>query len=348
MTRGHPLPQASHRKKPGRLGWRRFFPVFLILISAWGSGCCPVADQPLVVFGSPDSPRLRQVAAALEAGLAPQKLQVWCVPEFGPEGEEAVKKLRAQKPRLIIALGSPALLRLAPVEKGTPIVFAMVTDPYVLGVAEDPRQPEVHQKNVTGLASPPPLDRALEQGARLFGPCPWGLLYDPRDGMAAEVAQAFANLAPRHGLTPLLATSTEAAGDLPALTSLLKGRAQVLYLPPTTTAARYAPQVLAWGRERRLRVVSSRAEDQERGAVLQVALDYQALGQETASLVRRVLAGEKPEHIPIREHTPVKIILNETLWRYWSSYPGASGTCPRSFRFSRPSSLIIYKEEYPS
>jgi len=308
-------PQAHPRRRSSRL---------VLLCMAWlAAGCAPAPERPLVVFGSPDSPRLREVVAGLEAGLAPRRLEVVCVPEFGPTGEEVLKRLRAEHPPLFIVLGSPALLRLAPVEKRLPVVFAMVANPYVTEAADDPQHPDLHQKNLTGLASPPPVGPALEQGAKLLGPGAWGLLYDPGEGQAVEVAQVFAALAPQHGLTPLLETSTEAGGDLPALERLLSRGARVLYLPPTATAGRYAPTLLAWGRERRVRVVSGQPEGSHAGAILWVALNYRALGQEAAALVRWVLAEENPGKIPIMEKMPLKIEADEALIRYWSGYPAS-------------------------
>ena len=314
-----PPGAAAHR--PGRLAGLILAAVISGVLLGVLPACSPGGERPVFIFGSPDSPRLREAAAGVSAGLAPRRVEVVTVPELGPEGDRTLKTLRDRHPALLVVLGSPALLRVAPAEKRTPVVFAMVANPYALGVAEDPLDPHLHQKNVTGVASPPPVGAALEQGARLFGPLPWGLLYDPAEGMAVEVAQMFTTLAPLHGLKPLTETSTDAAGDLPALRRLLARGARVLYLPPTATAARYAPLVLAWGRERRVRVVNSQPEIDPKGAVLSVTLDYRAIGEEAAALARRVLAGEKPEHLPLQEKTPLKIVADESLLRYWSAYP---------------------------
>jgi ABC-type uncharacterized transport system substrate-binding protein len=307
------------------LSWGRPSLWLLLLGAAWLAGSCgPRPEGPVTVFGSPDSPRLRQVVAGLENGLAPRPLEVVIVPEFGSAGDEALSRLRAGHPPLLLVLGSPALLRVAPVEKVLPVVFAMVANPYVTGAADTPEHPDIHQKNITGLASPPPVGAALEQGARLLGPGPWGMLYDPAEGQAVEVAKLFTDLAPKFGLTPLMETSTQASTDLPALKKLLSRGARVLYLPPTAGAARYASLVLSWGRQRQVRVVSSQAEVDHKGAILWVALDYRALGEEAARLAKRVLAGENPEHIPITEKMPLQVEADESLIQYWSGYPGVS------------------------
>ncbi len=295
----------------------------LLLLAGLGTGSCgPRPDSPLIVFGSPDSSRLREAVAGLEAGLAPRPLEVVIAPVLGAAGGEALHRLRAQRPPLLLVLGSPALLRVASVEKKLPVVFAMVANPYVTGAADDPRHPAIHQKNITGIASPPPVGPALEQGARLLGSGPWGLLYDPTEGQAVEVAQFFANLAPKYGITPLLETSMKTSTDLSALKKLLSRGARVLYLPPTATASRYASLMLSWGQERRLMVVSSHPEGNQPGAILRVALDYRTLGKEAASLAQKILAGENPGQIPIVEKMPLQIEADESLLRYWSGYPG--------------------------
>ncbi len=289
------------------------------------AGCGSHHDSPLVaVFASPDSPRLRQVLAGLTAGLAPYRLQVTCMPEFGAAAGQALKQIRAQDPPVLVVLGSSALIRVAPVEKRIPVVFAMVASPYVTGAADDPRHPDIHQKNITGIASPPPVAPALEQGSHLLGSGAWGMLYDPGEGQEVEVAGVFTRLAPKYGLTPLTEPSGSAAADLPAIQKLVARGAQVLYLPPTASAARYASTLLAWGRERKIKVVSSLAGPDHKGAILWVALDYRALGKEAAALAKRVLAGANPENIPIALSQPLQVEADEGLSQFWSGYPGVS------------------------
>ena len=262
--------------------------------------------NPIVVFGSPDSPRLRQAVAGLEAKLGPGPVEVVLVPEFGPEGRETLRRLRQTNPRLLVVLGTPALLLTAPVEKKIPVVFGLVANPYFTGAAYDPAHPEIHQENVTGIASPAPLAAALQHGASLLGPLPWGLLYDPTDGVAMDLARRFEAEAGRLGVQVLTETSTAAATDADALARLRQRGAKVIYLPPAASAARYAPLVLEAGRQMQVRVVSSLPEGDHKGAVLWVALDYHKLGEDIGDLARRVLAGEKPKAIPITEQTPLQ------------------------------------------
>ena len=303
--------QTESRKYPWTL------PLLIFLLAA----SCGPASAPIMVFCSPDSPRMRQAIAGLEASLGRGRLEVVCVPELGPQGEEELRRLRSRGPRLLVVLGTPALLRVAPVEKRVPVVFALAANPYFTGAAYDPEHPEMHQENLTGIFSPPPLDEALEQGASLLGPRAWGMLYDPNDGVAVELKERFLKEAPAHGLKPVIAAGRDAAGDRRGLEQLRAQGARVIYLPPAPSAARYASLLLDWGKKRRVLVVSGHPELHQ-GALLWVALDYRKLGEEAGALARRVLHGEAPAQIPLAAQAPLKVQVDEGLLRHWSGYPG--------------------------
>ncbi len=317
--RTFPTPTITHGKQK-TANRKPFIFLILALLAIWG--CSPAASNPIVVFCSPDSPRMQQAIAALRENLQDAPLEVVCAPEFGDELKASLRRLQQLKPRMLLVLGTPALMAVAPVEKHTPVVFALVADPYFTGAAYGPERPEEHQENLTGIASPAPLEAALKQGAGLLGQASWGLLYDPNDGLAAELAAEFTQKAPQFGITPLTEASTGAATDPQALKRLLGRGARVIYLPPAASAARYASLVLDRGRRLQVMVVSGYPEGSHQGALLWVALDYRRLGEEAAALARRILNGEAPKKIPIAPATPLKVEVDEKLLHHWSGYPG--------------------------
>ncbi|HZE22281.1 MAG TPA: hypothetical protein VE082_09530, partial [Desulfobaccales bacterium] len=131
-------------------------------------GSCSRAPGLVIIFASPDSPRLRQAVAGVKAGMGAIPVKVVCTPEFGPEGRETLRRLEQTHPRLLVVLGTPALMRVAPMVKQIPVVFGMVANPYFTGAAYDPAHPEIHQENITGITSPAPLKAALQYGASLL------------------------------------------------------------------------------------------------------------------------------------------------------------------------------------
>ena len=322
---GIPFIPALLNRKP-KTENRKLLRILLLigLVTLGGCGRGPLPQSPIVVFGSPDSPRLRQAVAGLQARLTAGPVEVVCVPEFGPEGRETLRRVRETRPRLLVVLGTPALLLAAPMVKQIPVVFGLVANPYFTGAAYDPAHPEIHQENVTGIASPAPLTAAFQHGASLLGKGSWGLLYDPTDGVAVDMARRFETEAGRFGVQPLTETSAAAETDEDGLARLMNRGARVIYLPPAPSAARYAPLVLDWGRRMKVRVVSSYPDGPHQGAVLWVALNYHRLGEDLGGLAQRVLAGEAPKTIPIVEQTPLKVEVDETLARKWSGYPPAA------------------------
>jgi ABC-type uncharacterized transport system substrate-binding protein len=316
LRAGKRNPQPANRNLPPALL------LITALVLALGScGRAPSPKSPIIVFGSPDSPRLRQTVAGLRARLGAGPVEVVLVPEFGSQGRETLRRVRQRRPRLLVVLGTPALMLAAPMVKQIPVVFGLVANPYFTGAAYEPAHPEIHQENITGIASPAPLGPALRHGTSLLGPGAWGLLYDPTDGVAVDLARRFETEARRFGVEPLTETSAGAATDGPGLERLINREARVIYLPPAASAARYAPLVLDWGRRMQVRVVSGFPEGSWKGAVLWVVLDYHKLGEDLGDLARRVLAGERPQAIPIEEKTPLKVEVDETLARKWSGYP---------------------------
>jgi ABC-type uncharacterized transport system substrate-binding protein len=310
-------PKTENRKLSTALLWLM---ALALVIGSCGRG--PLPKGPVIVFGSPDSPRLRQAVAGLQAALLNEgPVEVVCAPEFGPEARETLRRVRERRPRLLVVLGTPALLLAAPMVKQIPLVFGLVADPYFTRAAFDQTHPETHQENVTGIASPAPLEAAFKHSDSLLGKGPGGLLYDPNDGVAVDLARRFEQEAPRFGVQPLTETSPGAATDAEGLARLMQRGARVIYLPPTPSATRYAPLLLDWGRRMRVRVVSGLPEGPRQGAVLWVALDYRRLGEDIGDLARRVLKGERPETIPIAEKVPLQIEVDETLARKWSGYP---------------------------
>jgi len=291
-----------------------------------GPAACGSPATAIQVFCYERTPRVEQVIKGIEQELGVTELPVCEAGGHWHRGQEIVQQLAQQDLALLIVLSTPALSLVAPKIKHRPlIVFGMVADPYSSGAAYDRRHPEDHQGNVTGIASPPPVAVALQQGTQLLPLYRrWGLLFDPLEGTSIELCEQFKQLAPNFGLTPVVqaaASETEAQAGLQALKA--QG-VRVVYIPPDQNARRYAPLLLKWGQEQKLLVVNGHPEFQSPGAILSVTTDYQVVGKLTAALARRILQGESPVQIPIQHETPMLVKVDERLLEKWSGYPPES------------------------
>jgi putative ABC transport system substrate-binding protein len=296
-----------------------FFISLLLLVPA---SCRTDSQVQIKVFSLSKSPQVEQVCAGLRQGLGLPTLAI--IEAGGDEvlGKKMATQLAAEKLQLLIVLGTPALRLIAPRHKRQPVVFAMVADPYFTGAAYDRTHPEIHQESITGLASPPPLAEALQQGNRLFPAYrDWGMLYDPLEGSSVELSRKMIELARQIGLSLTVLPLTADDQAQASLQKLLAQGVRVIFLPPDRNAGRYGELLLQWGREAKVVVINGNPGFLEQGAVLSITLDYQTLGEKAAVLAQRVLRGEAPAKIPIMQESPLKVQVDEKLLARWSSYP---------------------------
>jgi putative tryptophan/tyrosine transport system substrate-binding protein len=279
------------------------------------------AADTIAVFCWTLSPQTRAVVNGLER-ILDKTLPVTDAGGDYANGEILIKQLAQKQLRLLIVLGTQALILTAPNIKKGLTVFAMVADPYHSGAAYNKAHPEDHQENITGIASPPPLEEAIRQTTKLFpAKLEWGLLYDPAEGPSLELKQNFAALARSAGLKLTVLAVRADTEAIAALNELRKRGVQVVFIPPDQMSQKYAPHLLTMGQERRFVVINGNPRVGNRGAVLSVTLNYEALGEQAANLAQRLLNGEKPGTIPIIQASPAQVEVDESLLNEWAGYP---------------------------
>jgi len=298
----------------------------VLLLLCMVSGVIPgPAAATIKVFCGDLTPQVQEVVGGLEQVLQ-RPLPVVTTTAPLREAEAQTRQLAQEKLAVLVVLQTKTLRLVAPRIKKTPVVFAMVADPFQSGAAYDQTRPEDHQENITGLASPPPLAEAQKQARTLFPHLTqWGLVYNPTEGPSVELFLQFQALAKENGLKLTAKPATDPAAAVAALAELRQQGAQIFFLPPDQFSQTYAPTLLSWGQEQALAVVNGNPRLAARGAVLSVTLDYAAVGREAGRLVERLLQGETPRQIPITTFSPAQITVDEALLQRWAGYPPARG-----------------------
>jgi len=295
--------------------------VLVSLVVLLSSGRQSDAKDAIEVFCWNLTPQVKAVLSGLERVLE-QTLPVADAAGNYDRGEVLLKELAQKQPRLIIVLGTQALSLTAPKIKKGLVVFAMVADPYHTGAAYNKDHPDDHQGNIIGIASPPPLEEAIQKAGQFFpAKRHWGLLYDPAEGPSVELKQNFAALAQAAGLKLTALAAGSGSEATAALKELSQKGIQVIFMPPDQFSKNYAQHLMALGLERRFVVVNGNPRLDRRGAVLSVTLNYEAIGEQAAQLVQRVLNGEKPGAIPIIQASPAQVEVDESLLTDWAGYP---------------------------
>jgi putative tryptophan/tyrosine transport system substrate-binding protein len=295
--------------------------VLVSLVVLLSSGRQSDAKDAIEVFCWDLTPQAKAVLSGLERVLG-QTLPVAEAAGNYDHGEVLLKELAQKQPRLIIVLGTQALSLTAPKIKKGLVVFAMVADPYHTGAAYNKDHPDDHHENIVGIASPPPLEEAIQKAGQFFpAKRHWGLLYDPSEGPSVELKQNFAALAQSAGLKLTALAAGTGAEAIAALNELRRQGVQVIFVPPDQFSKNYAQHLMTLGLERRFLVVNGNPRLDRRGAVLSVTLNYETIGEQAAQLVQRVLNGEKTGAIPIIQASPAQVEVDESLLTSWAGYP---------------------------
>ncbi len=312
---GHLLHRPAPVRSPRGRGTGLLALLLSLSLTSWAAAesiqvlCGEVTPQSRAVIQGLERVLQRSLPIANAGGDTRQLLQL-------------SRNLAQERPTLLIVLGTPALMAVAPRIKNLPTVFAMVADPFQTGAAYDASRPEDHQDNITGIASPPPLEQAIHQTLSIFPRKKrWGMIYHPHQGASVELRQLLTRLAVENHLSLTTKPALTAPEAEAALKDLVREGVEVLFLPPDHFAPVYGPAALALGQQRLLVVVNGNPRLTGKGAVLRVTLDYNAVGEAAGRLVQRLQAGEKPKQIPITRFSPATVEVDEALLQQWAGYP---------------------------
>jgi putative tryptophan/tyrosine transport system substrate-binding protein len=187
------------------------------------------------------------------------------------------------------------------------VVFTMVYDPYVAGVAKSPTD---HPANVTGVASPPPFGRILDLIARVApGARRVGVIYHDGEPNSVFSLEHTRREATRRGMAVVARTVT-GAGDVQQAAQSLVGSADVIAIIGSNTVGSAIEAVVGVGNASHIPVITSNPVWHTRGAAANLGPDYYHSGRAAGKLAARILRGESPAKIPIQQVTVPSLSFN--------------------------------------
>ena len=266
------------------------------------------AVTPTVVLIKTGTPKpfeiaTRAITAALRASTRPPEILT-----FDLEGEEAnaaavFARVQRAKPDLIVTMGSLATASALANSTTEPIVFSMVLYPEQSGFLDGRRR-------VTGASLDIPVDvqfayvqRLLPNARRV------GVLFHPAEtGTVVEQARA---TAAKRGLTLVAKPVTEHDDVVDAMETLME---QVDVVWSVADGYVFTPQatsaLILASLRRGVPLIGLSSAHVRAGALAAIYCDYDDVGEQTASLVLRVLQGAAPGDLPITVPRRVGLALN--------------------------------------
>lgn len=217
-------------------------------------------------------------------------------------GKAFIEQINASKPSLVYAVGKQAAKAArANVDKGIPVVFAMVLNP---------EREDLRTDNMTGISLEIPVDVQL---AALKSIVPRakkvGIIYNPKK--MGELVQQANEVAARRGLE-IVASKVDAPEDTPrALRAFADGIDAFWLIPdPTVVTPQAFKAVLEFSQKSNVPFFAYNEAFVKAGALLSLGPNATSIGAQACQIAKKVLGGASPKSMEIASPTGMELFLN--------------------------------------
>jgi len=272
-------------------------------------GICKIVTHPAL-----DADQNGTIAALAAAGYHDGQEVQYILADAQGDPNNAVpiaQNFLSQGVSIVVAISTPMALAAAQVFQGTAaaVVFSAVTDPVAAGLvlsATDPSQ----NGNVTGVsdlidvASDLKLLRDLSPSIKRIG-----MVYNPGEANSDLLTRTAEAAAPGLGLTIVKAIADSTA-NVPAAAQSLVGRVDAFYVTTDNTVVSAIDAVVTAADEAHVPFLMADPTSLKFGPVIATGFDYYHHGEITGAVVAQILAGKRPNQIPVTYQTGAEVELN--------------------------------------
>lgn len=231
---------------------------------------------------------------------------------MGTAGQIATQ-IAADAPDLIVAIATPTAqacakaYEKAPQLAQTPMLFTAITDPLAAGLVKDYMHPG---PNITGVSNQMPMEKHLEM-LRRFLPkiAKLGVLYNSGEVNSVSNVKRLKESAAKMDITVLEGPVTNSADVYQAAQSLV-GKVDALFVPTDNTVVSALEAVIKVCERTQLPLFSADTDSVKRGTIAAMGFDYYLHGKQTGGMARKILAGAKPESLPVEFQKNLSFHIN--------------------------------------
>ena len=220
---------------------------------------------------------------------------------MGTAGQIATQ-IASDAPDLIVAIATPTAqacaktLEKAPQLAKTPMLFTAITDPLAAGLVKDYMHPG---PNITGVSNQMPMGKHLEMLRRVLPKlATLGVLYNSGEVNSTSNVKRLKEAAATMNITILDGPVTNSADVAQAAQSLV-GKVDALFVPTDNTVVSVLETVIKICEKTQLPFFSADTDSVKRGTIAAMGFDYYQHGKQTGAMARKILAGAKPESLPV-------------------------------------------------
>jgi putative ABC transport system substrate-binding protein len=221
-----------------------------------------------------------------------------------------VAQIGAQKPDVIIAITSPAVLALKEAKLTIPIVFAFVPDPVGLGVAESLAHPGGNFTGVTYSESGLGGKRFELLLDAIAGTTKIAVLWNPSFPGHAAALESIRTSASTRGIE-IFSRELKALEDLEsAFDDAMRAKAQAAVFMADNVMFGHRKQVAELALKHHLPTIHSFPPEVRDGGLMFYGPSNAENYQRSAALADRILKGARPSELPVEQPTKFELIVN--------------------------------------
>lgn len=231
---------------------------------------------------------------------------------MGTAGQIATQ-IASDAPDLIVAIATPTAqacaktYEKAPQLANTPMLFTAITDPLAAGLVKDYMHPG---PNITGVSNQMPMEKHLEMLRRLLPKlATLGVLFNSGEVNSVSNVKRLKEAAAKMNITVLDGPVTNSADVYQAAQSLV-GKVDALFVPTDNTVVSALEAVIKVCERTQLPLFSADTDSVKRGAIAAMGFDYYQHGKQTGAMARKILAGAKPEALPVEFQKDLAFHIN--------------------------------------
>lgn len=231
-------------------------------------------------------------------------------------GNAIAKEVTSSNFDLILSLSTVSLQTIANANRyATPPrrhVFALVSDPYAVGVGISRDNHLDHPPYMTGLGSMAPVQEAFEIARQMLpGLKRVGLVWDPSEANSVVTTTLARQVCASMGITLVEANAENSTAIGDATASLLSRGVQAIWISPDLIASHGLDLIVSKAKIARIPVFTSIPKAGGSGALFELGADYDAIGRLAGNLAADVLDGRDPKAIPVENVIPVTLQINK-------------------------------------
>lgn len=275
------------------------------------SGKKQVAVVQIMQHGSLDAANQGMIDGLKDKGYGPDKVEV---DQQNAQGDQSnlktiVSRFKAEKPKLICAIATPAAQAAANEIKDIPIVGTAITDYTSAKLVQNDERPG---GNVTGVSDFASMDAQMELAAKLIPQAKnVGLIYCSSEVNSEVQANQMKDYCKKHGLSVEERTVNN-VNDIQQVAESLVGKVDYIYVPTDNTLASSIPTLMKITDANKIPVIVGADIMAKDGALAALSVDYYRLGKQTGELAADILDGKvKPETSPIQHQKDYTIVINK-------------------------------------